>query len=200
MVLDRFSPQIKYVIVLCCILLVVAAVLFVIGFNGQMQKTKHGIQVHLVTAAENISRTVNGDGLGTLKPGDEGSPLYLSFARTLYAARSSDPDLSGAYILREDNGTFGYVIDDAYIAHGPGPTVARIGNVATADLPVLAAARYGAVYSPDIYTSGWGSYMSGYAPVKDSNGTVVGILGVDETSDTVIHAEYSGLFQLVEVM
>jgi two-component system, sensor histidine kinase and response regulator len=55
-------------------------------------------------------------------------------------------------------------------------------------------------YSPDVYTSKWGSYLSGYAPVKDSNGTVVGVLGVDETADSVIQYEYSRLFHLVQVV
>ena len=51
---------------------------------------------------------------------------------------------------------------------------------------MITAALNGPRNSPDIYTSKWGSFLSGYAPVRDSNGTVVGVLGVDETSDFVV--------------
>ena len=200
MVPDRFTPLSKYIIIICCILIVVAAVLFVIGFNEQVQQRKHEIQVHLVNTAETIAGQVNGDGLLALRPGDEDSPAYLVFAQTIFDGRKNDPDLSGTYILRDDNGTFSYVIDDAYLTHGLDSTVARIGDVETADLPTLSAARSGPVYSQEIYDSRWGSYLSGYALVKDSNGTVVGILGVDETADMVFLYQYTDLFQLVEVL
>jgi hypothetical protein len=64
---------------------------------------------------------------------------------------------------------------------------------------VLLAALSAPRNSPDIYTSKWGSFLSGYAPIRDSNGTVVGILGVDETADFVNQYEYANVFNLVEV-
>ncbi len=57
----------------------------------------------------------------------------------------------------------------------------------------------GPAYSPKIYMSRWGSYISGYAPIKDSNGTIVGILGVDETAATVLSYDVYRFFNLVEV-
>lgn len=40
--------------------------------------------------------------------------------------------------------------------------------------------------SKEFYTDQWGTFLSGYAPVKDSTGKVVGVLGVDMDSSTVI--------------
>ncbi|MFA6226072.1 MAG: hypothetical protein WC620_07840 [Methanoregula sp.] len=143
---------------------------------------------------------MNGDGLLTLKPGDEGTPLYLSFAKMINHSHSSDPYLVNTYILRVDNGTIWYVIDDTCLTHGLASSVARIGDRVTEDKTVINASLSGPQYSPEVYTSKWGSYLSGYAPVKDSNGTVVGVLGVDETADSVIQYEYSSLFHLVQVV
>jgi hypothetical protein len=200
MVLDRFTEKEKVVIVFCCILLAAACVLFFIGYTGQVRERDHSIQLHLQDAAGQIAGQVNGDGLSDLKPGDEGSPRYLYFVNTVYNARINDSDLVTAYILRVDNGTIRYVIDDTYFTNGLDPNVARIGDLVTEDKEIITAASAGPTYSREIYTSKWGSYLSGYAPVKDSNGTVVGILGVDETADTVHKYEYSRLFNLVEVV
>ncbi|MDO9324299.1 MAG: hypothetical protein Q7T80_04995 [Methanoregula sp.] len=200
MILDRFTGRAKVVIVLCCLLLVVATVLFAIGFSEQVQVRKQLVQDRLKIAAGHVAGQVNGDGLLTLKPGDEGTPLYLSFANTLHNARRNNPYVVAAYIMRVDNGTISYVIDDTYLSHGMDPSVAKIGDLISEDKAVINASLSGPESSPDIYTSKWGSFSSGYAPVRDSNGIVVGILGIDVTSDTVLQYEYSTLFHLVEVV
>jgi hypothetical protein len=105
-----------------------------------------------------------------------------------------------SYILRVDNGSISYVVHDDYLKNGPGPDVVRTGDLVTMDkLVILEAAAGRTVYSPDIYTSKWGSYISGYAPVKDSNGTVVGVLGVDETADMVFDYETYQFYNLIEI-
>jgi hypothetical protein len=199
MVLDRFTGRVKVLIVICCILLVVGAVILAAGFSGEAQVRKGLLQDELRISASQIAGQVNGDGLLSLRPGDEGTPLYLSFAKTIYQARSNNTHLSNAYILRVDNRTISYVVDDFYLSHGLDPSVARIGSPVTEDKAVILAALVGPQNSPDIYTSKWGSFLSGYAPIRDSNGTVVGILGVDETSDFVVRYEYSTVFNLVDV-
>ncbi|MGD0080708.1 MAG: hypothetical protein ABSB80_08700 [Methanoregula sp.] len=199
MVLERFTGRGRVLIVVSCLLLAVGAVILAAGFFGQVQVRKELLQEELKITASQIAGQVNGDGLLTLRPGDEGTPLYLSFARTIYQARSGNPHISNAYILRVDNGTISYVIDDFYLAHGLDPSVARIGYPVTEDKAVIISALGGPQNSPDIYTSKWGSFLSGYAPIRDSNGTVVGILGVDETSDFVFQYEYSTVFNLVDV-
>jgi len=200
MMLDRFTGRAKVVIIFCCLLLVVATILFAIGFSEQVQLRKQLVQDRLKIAAGHVAGQVNGDGLLTLKPGDEGTPLYLSFANTIHNARRNNTYVITAYIMRVDNGTISYVIDDTYLSHGMDPSVAKIGDLITEDKVVINASLSGPESSPDIYTSKWGSYSSGYAPVRDSNGTVVGILGIDVTSDTVLQYEYSSLFHLVEVV
>jgi hypothetical protein len=196
----RFSPRAKTTMVLCCILLLVASVLLYTGYTSQTAQQEHYVQLHLRKVADRMAGQMNGDGLLSLKPGDEGTPRYLAFAHALYEGRSNDSYIVTAYLLRVDNGTIRYVVHDAYLTRGPDPYVARIGDLVTEDRAViLNASAGGAVYSPALYTSKWGSYLSGYAPVKDSDGTVVGVLGVDETADTVFQYETYRFLNLVEV-
>ncbi|HUH79385.1 MAG TPA: hypothetical protein VLY83_05755 [Methanoregula sp.] len=199
MVLEKFTGRQKALIVFCCLLVAGGAVVFAIGFAGQAQVRKALLQDELRITAGRIAGEVNGDGLAALKPGDEGSPAYLAFANAIYNARLNNTHITNAYIMRIDNGNITYVVDDFYLAHGLDPSVARIGDPISEDKGVIDAAPGGPVVSPDIYTSKWGSFLSGYAPIKDSNGTVVGILGVDETEDFVLQYEYSSVFNLVEV-
>ena len=166
----------------------------------QAEERKHIIQLHLKDVAGRMAGQINGDGLLSLKPGDEGSPRYLAFAHALYDARKNDTFLSNAYIMRIDNGTISYVVDDMFLAHGLDRSVARIGDLVTEDKDVIRNATItGPVYSPNIYTSRWGSFISGYAPIRDSHGTVVGVLGVDETAATVLSYDAYRFFNLVEV-
>ena len=200
MLSGRFSTGERWIILFCCILLVVAGVLLAAGYTNQAAEKKHYIQLHLQKVAGRMAGQVNGDGLLSLKPGDEGSLLYLSFANALYDGRRNDSFIVTAYIMRIDNETISYVVHDAYLTHGLDEYVVRTGELVTEDKAIIMNATVaGPVYSPNIYTSKWGSYLSGYAPVKDSNGTVVGVLGVDETADTVISYETSQLYNLVEV-
>jgi hypothetical protein len=201
MVPGRFSTRVKVIIVLCCILIAVACVLFYFGYTAQADERRHYVQLHLKNVAGRMAGQINGDGLLSLQPGDEGSPAYLAFANALYNGRKNDSFISGAYIMRVDNGTIRYVVDDAYLTHGTDPTVARIGDLATEDKDLIFnVSGTGPVYSPNFYTSKWGSFMSGYAPIRDSHGTVVGVLGIDETKDTVLSYETYRFFNLVEVV
>ena len=143
MVTERFSGRVRVLVVVCCILLAVAAVIVTIGFTQQVQVRKQLLQTELKVTAAQIAGKVNGDGLLSLQPGDEGSPLYLSFARTIYEARINNTHISNAYIMRVDNGTITYVIDDFYLTHGLDSSVARIGDPTTEDQPVLMAALTG---------------------------------------------------------
>ena len=199
MVLDRFAGRARVLVVFCCILLVVAAVIVAIGFAKEVQARKALLQDELKGTAARIAGQVNGDGLLSLAPGDEGSPLYLSFAKTIWLARSNNTHISAAYIMRADTGNITYVVVDSYLTHGLDASVPPIGYPVTEDKTVIMAALSGPRSSPEVYTSAWGSYLSGYAPVRDSNGTVVGILGVDETDDFVNQYEYATVFNLVEV-
>lgn len=201
MVPGRFSTRAKIIIVLCCMLIAVACVLLYFGYTAQAEERRHYVQLHLRNVVGRMAGQINGDGLLSLHPGDEGSPAYLAFANALYNGRKNDSFISGAYIMRVDNGTIRYVIHDAYLVHGTDPSVARIGDLVTEDKDLIRNATVtGPVYSTDFYTSKWGSFMSGYAPIRDSHGTVVGVLGIDETKDTVLSYETYRFFNLVEVV
>jgi hypothetical protein len=196
----RFSSRQKAIIALCCILLALGAVLIAAGYLQEAAEKKQVIRRHLEKAAGRMAGQVNGDGLLTIRPGDEGSPQYLAFAGSLYEGRKNDTFLVTAYLLRVDNGTVRYVVHDAWLTRKADEFVVRTGEPVTEDIAVILNATVaGPVASPDIYTSKWGSYISGYAPVRDSNGTVVGVLGVDETADTVFSYDVYQFYKLVEV-
>lgn len=147
----RFSTRAKIVIVVCCMLIVIASVLVYTGYTAQAAERKHKIQLHLQHAAGRMAAGLNGDGLLALKPGDEGSPSYVAFARALNESRKNDSFIVTAYLLRVDNGTITYVVHDAYLTRGLDPYVVRTGEPVTEDRDVILNAMVsGPVFSPDI--------------------------------------------------
>lgn len=198
MVPDRFSPKMKAVIILCCILIFFAGILFVIGFSDQAREREHIIQLHLKNTAHRMAGQVNGDGLLLLKPGDDGSPptwrLPRPCTRPGGTTRISRTRTSCGWTMVRS------AISSTTCTCSAGPAVVPTGELVTEDKDIILNATIrGPQYSDDIYTSKWGSFLSGYAPVRDSNGTVVAVLGVDEPSDTVLQYEFSSMFNLVEV-
>lgn len=91
--------------------------------------------------------------------------------------RKDQPELKSAYILRVVNGQAEFLLDDAY---GTGANAAATGDAyPDAEITAITAALRTHTASPDFHTNKWGTFISGYAPVKDSTGRVVGVLGVD---------------------
>lgn len=131
-----------------------------------------------------------------LRPGDEGSPAYQQIARTIYTARANHTHIINAYIITVRNGSLVFLVDDL---SGMDPDFARIGeSYETTDLTIITRAFSSPAVSDTIYTDKWGSFLSGYAPVRGRNGTAVAVLGVDMSSDFVITFENFGIYRVFD--
>ena len=116
----------------------------------------------------------------------EGAPEYLEFRASLQKIRDSSSDIHFIYTMRADpNGGIMFVVD----AETNPEDVAHLGEVyddpsdlltrvfATLDEPVV---------EQDFYTDAWGTWLSGYAPFFDPDGSRAGVLGVDISAETVM--------------
>ncbi|VBB07524.1 Hypothetical protein LUCI_2773 [Lucifera butyrica] len=128
---------------------------------------------------------VNGDMLERLaSPAEETSPAYQEIKRQLALIALQNPDIKYIYTLRKTDvaGMYSFIVD----ADPDQTSVAHLGQIydGTA-LPAMAAAFSAPAADPDFSTDQWGTTISGYAPVYNSRGQVVGIVGLDITADTV---------------
>lgn len=132
---------------------------------------------------------------------DTKKPIYGKIIDQLNAIRQGNKDIVYVYIVKptDDNNAFVFVADadagdptaeidtnndglvnDADALGVPGLTYDVTGN------DVLSTGRY---YSPTAnerpYTDQWGSFLTGYAPIKDATGQVRAVLAVDVWADHV---------------
>jgi hypothetical protein len=139
-------------------------------------------------AAEAAAR-IDGDALAALEPGDENASEFIAIHDQLDAFRDTNPGVLYAYTMRKVGNTTEYIVDADY---GSSSYAVAIGDiyVPTEEQPAFLNGFVEPSAKFEIYTAQWGNVIatviSGYAPVKDSTGAVVGLVGVDMGSEEVI--------------
>lgn len=121
-------------------------------------------------------------------------PAYEKAVHTLGTIRSMNPEIRFAYILRPtDDPTLFSFVADADSLHPDTPyDMTGDGIINEDDEQVPPGTAYDVTESPAVvkaldapsatdepYTDQWGTYMSGYAPIKDDAGKTVAVIGFD---------------------
>lgn len=129
----------------------------------------------------------DGDAFDTIR-----SPLDPEFDRVRIqnlAIRRSSPDIRYVFTARFDDQGLYFVVDagepgeEGIAAYGEryeDPSPALDANYRTLSAPIV---------DEDFYTDVYGTFLSAYAPIHNSRGELVGIIGVDFTADKVLQAE-----------
>ncbi|HVN74666.1 MAG TPA: ATP-binding protein [Methanoregula sp.] len=172
---------------LLTILFILMMVAITIGsfvyINGVARDTvKDSIRQNLESSAAIVAADVNGSRFDRIRPGDENTPAFLALRDYLDRARQADPTIRYIYTMRLNGSAVEFVVDGDY---GVAPGGAAIGDVYPNATPDLLAGFTGPSADQDLITDKWGETLSGYAPIRDSTGSVVGIVGVDRDSASV---------------
>ncbi|MFH1767507.1 MAG: HAMP domain-containing sensor histidine kinase [Patescibacteria group bacterium] len=173
--------------------------LFVFGSIFYWQFTQFNftnIQKHAMSTAVLIAETVDFTGLETItQPQDQFGTSYKRIFLDLNYAAAIQPDVAFVYAMRQrSDGQWVFTIDadieeddNNYCVIDPDERSAEIGEFYDVSCcPDLPNAIYGPSVDQEITHDEWGSWISGYAPIYDNNGSVIGIVGVDIFADEVI--------------
>jgi PAS domain S-box-containing protein len=125
---------------------------------------------------------IDGDAVSSLQPGDERTVTFINLRNQLNHLRSALPDVRYIYIMRKSGNDVVFVVDGEY---GQSPDAARIGQRYNTTNPDLLNGFYQTSVDRDFTTDQWGTYLSGYSPVMDSRGKIVGLIGMDIQQQTV---------------
>ncbi len=133
----------------------------------------------LKTLAADTAAGIDGDAMAALRPGDEETPEFIAIRDQLDVVREANPGVVYVYTVRQVGDTVEFVVDADYgIDDG-----AAIGEVYTGVSPEMLAGFVEPSAESELSTEEWGNVtatiISGYAPIKDSKGTIVGLVGVD---------------------
>ena len=124
---------------------------------------------------------IDGTAMAALKPGDETTPAYTAIQDRLSAFRDANPGVIYVYTMRKTENATEYVVDADY-GNGYAPEIGYT-YVPTEEDAAFLAGFEGPSAEPGFYVDEWGNkpatVLSGYAPVRDAAGAVVGLVGVD---------------------
>ncbi len=126
---------------------------------------------------------VDGNTVATIRPGDETTPEFLEMRDTLIRMKGAFPNIRNAYIMRYEGGRVSFVVDDDY---GIEPGAARIGEEYIFVTPDMLSGFSRPTVEAEFTSDEWGTTLSGYSPVRDARGNIVGLVGVDVDKQVVI--------------
>ncbi len=105
-------------------------------------------------------------------------PEFATVLHDLQAIKAADPEAAYVYTIEQANGTSRFMVDAAYgQTNGSSP-----GDLLTYT-PTGLPNNVTAPGATGVYTDEWGTFVSGYAPVRNSTGAMVGLLLVDVRFD-----------------
>ena len=133
-----------------------------------------------------VASQVDGDAVASLKPGDEKTAKFTGLRDTLVRIKDAFPGIKNAYIMRRDGNTVIFVVDDDY---GLVPGAAAIGTPYPSPTAEMLIGFSEPVVEKEFVTDQWGTTLSGYSPVRNARGEVVGLIGIDMEKQVVINKQ-----------
>ncbi len=181
----QHSLQTKLTVSFIVLILVVSGLTFTYTYGESKAALKATTQEELKGLASVIATQIDGDAMAALRPGDEETPEFIAIRDQLDTIRSSTPDILYLYTMRQAGDYVEFIVDADYgIDDG-----VVIGEIYDETNPELIAGFTAPSADSEFTTDEWGTYLSGYAPVRDSSGAVVGLVGVDMDSNQVIQRQ-----------
>lgn len=170
---------------------------FYYTYNETKNTLHTQISDELMTTASIASMEISGDDLATLQAGDENTPEFIAIRDKLRSIRDSNPNIKYIYTMRRAGNNVEFVVDADY---GEDADAAAIGDECSSVTDTMLGAFTSPCAEKEFTTDEWGTVLSGFAPVKDSSGNVVGIIGVDMSADTVLQKENSLGYVIIAIM
>jgi signal transduction histidine kinase len=176
------SPRSISIVLIFVILLITCATVYSVSMQTR-DALKGALQNQLQSVAGIAASGIDGDSFAGIGRGDEGSPAFITVRDDLRRVQRSAPDIRFIYTMRLNGSNVEFVVDGDY---GYAPDAAAIGQVYGLTDRELLDGFSKPSFDRDFTTDEWGTVLSGYAPIRDSAGNSVGLVGVDMDSRTVL--------------
>ena len=182
------TPRILTVILIVLILLLTLGTVYSISTETRTA-LKGLLQDKLIAVATTTASQIDGDIFAQIPVGGESTQDFIHIRDQLVQVKQETTDIRYIYTMRKNGDTAEFVVDGDY---GYKPDAATIGQA----YPQAGSALFNGFTAPtadnEFTTDQWGTVLSGFAPIRDSSGTIVGIVGIDMDSTTVM-AELNNL-------
>ncbi|MDY0226393.1 MAG: diguanylate cyclase [Desulfomicrobium apsheronum] len=167
-------------------------VVFIAGTAGTyfylsaVESLMNGLKERLQASAGLISQTLDAEVLRHIRAEeDTASPEYAATLDQLRTLKRMNPDIAFLYVMRLEAEKVFFIIDSDETNGQALP-----GKNYDHDLPTLRRGFTSMIVDDEISTDEWGSFLSGYAPIKNAKGQY--LVGIDMRADQV-REKYSAL-------
>ncbi|MEN9355267.1 MAG: hypothetical protein RL318_2592 [Fibrobacterota bacterium] len=175
-------------------LAVLAVSLLSIAFleRGAKDAVQGEMRGNLIRSAELASALVDGDSMEILHNSrNERSATYLRHVAGLRRVLENSKSIRYVYTMAQDGDSLRFVLDASPSRIDPKTRVQQhsvIGEVYHSSTPSMLEALHSgkATSEEEPVTDKWGSFISGYAPIRNRHGVIVGIVGVDMFPDAFL--------------
>ena len=194
----RFSLRTKLVIGFALLSFFVAIMTALGFYMNLVSQIQNEFSLRALSVVQVAALQQNGDEFAQISSAED--ELYEKFRLQNLKVRYSDPDIIYVYTMRKDERGIYFVVDagepgeEGIAPYGaiyeePGPTLVK--NFDSMDR---------AIAEPEIYTDEWGSFLSAYAPIRNSAGQRVGVIAVDILADTILSKQRQILVQSLAIV
>lgn len=177
-----------------CLTFIVSATLLIAAGNGARHYFRDQLRQRLMAVAATGALSVDSADLDKIQVlADEKTATYAKLVRQLRGIRDSNPGIRYVYILRMNPGSqkWRFVAD----ADEDPRLVSHVGDkFDDAAAPDVWQTYFGPAADQQITHDRWGSWLSGYAPIKDPTGSSVALLGVDMSANNVLFQDRNILY------
>ncbi|MEK4029739.1 methyl-accepting chemotaxis protein [Pseudobacillus sp. FSL P4-0506] len=171
------------------ILLVITAIIFTIGLAASAgiyysvhTSANHSLGAFAGDIAKNYSETIDGEKYESFINDPKEDRNYHSLQKKLAHFREQTGALF-VYILDVDGQKVRNMIDGGSNLSDDKPPA--MGDESSIPAEELAPVLEGEIQRTDVFNDPkYGQYLSGFAPIKNENGEVIGVLGIDISAET----------------
>jgi methyl-accepting chemotaxis protein len=181
------SLQTKLTASFIVLILVISLLTYLITFRQAKKALKEITQTELIALSSVIANELSGvqaEEMASLSAGDESSPGFSALVDKLKSIRNSNSEIKYLYTMKKSGKGIAFMVDADY-GNSQDP-----GGKINEEYDEVHERMLNAFEKPsvdeDFYTDKWGTLLSGYAPIRDTKGNVIGIVGVDMSSDLVL--------------
>ena len=177
------------------------------------------LKKYLVTIARTAVIKIDGDSLNEIhSTNDINNQVFIDLVNYLETIRLRNPDIRYAYIMRKtnDENILEFIVDADALDSRAELDINRDGVLEAPEKTSMPGDKYNITNMPSmklafnqpttdnkITVDQWGKLISGYAPIIDSHGKTVAILGVDIGADDYYRLQernFFGFFILIVVL
>jgi PAS domain S-box-containing protein len=169
--------------ILLIIVILLIAITTVYSLSSETRSALKGsVQERLISTASIAASEIDGDSFANLGKGDENTVAFTRIRDQIRRIKDASNHVRFIYTMRKSGDSVEFVVDGDY---GYSSDAGAIGD----DYPQAESRLLAGFSEPsaddEFTTDKWGTVLSGYAPIRDSRGRVVGIVGVDMDSSDV---------------